>query len=63
MADVILLPSPSLEDEGLTKVLTEDESMEYEEIKKKDADLDDAIREEELIEAELRQVEQDFERV
>lgn len=36
---------------------------EDEEIKKKDEDLDNAIREEELIEEELRQVEKDFEMV
>lgn len=37
--------------------------LDDEEIQKKEADLDDAIREEEAIEEELRQVEKDFERV
>jgi hypothetical protein len=40
-----------------------DDSLDDEEIKKKEADLDDAIREEELIEEELLQVEKDFERI
>lgn len=41
----------------------EAEATEDEEIKKNEEDLDNAIREEELIEEELRQVEKDFEMV